>query len=154
MLANRILLKFRYNFNIKFPFICLPKLVSISSGRHAENEFFKNARNNRRVGGSGCVGSIQSVRKDSLPQRFTTNYGIYPDRTSPSGESGGVSLSVDMHLGPDADVRHQNYRTSTRTQTHWRCNWTGKLHISGYFYTALNGGRESNEWSCLWSAMK
>jgi len=66
MLANRILLKFRYNFNIKFPFICLPKLVSISSGRHAENEFFKNARNNRRVCGWLWVCRIYSKCQKGL----------------------------------------------------------------------------------------
>lgn len=49
MLAIEGLLKFKYNFNIKFPFICLPKLDSISSWRHAVNEFFKISRNNRSV---------------------------------------------------------------------------------------------------------
>lgn len=129
-------------------------------------------------------------------QRFTTNYWVLsePHIASRGGEACRVaqSLSAYMDLGLLAAMLRMWMVDCGRLRMcgchrltvplflavrpvallMWRCNWTGKLHISSYFYAEFNGRREAGTatavaaaaarrpgeakrtFNCLWSAMK
>lgn len=105
-------------------------------------------------------------------QRFTTNYWVLsePHIASRHGDGGRrgkprCPVAINVHgswpVGRDvadvdgglrtiADVRMPPLADSAPLLAvrpvallMWRCNWTGKLHISSYFYAEFNGRREA-----------
>lgn len=122
-------------------------LAGLIKMRHAANEFFKIHAPNTHT---ASVGSIWRVSEIYYKLRTLSDWHIAAALAVSSGKS--TPRRSALISGHASWVRHR--RTHLPTDPGLRRNWAGKLHISSYFYAALNGERESGGQSCLRSAMK